>query len=566
MRKTRTFLRGCWLVIGLMLVTGFFMFCGQAQAQILAELSSSQVSPEITAKLQTLQREITEKGHSFTVGYSPAMERTIPQLGGLIKPKDWRKYAPFEKMQSYLAALPSSFDWRTLGGDTPVRDQGACGACWAFGTVAPLEVMISVQCGRVENLSEQYLVSCNENGWGCGGGWFAHDYHQWYIPATNNETDAGAVLESVFPYQAADVPCNGPHSHPYKINNWSYIAGYTVPSVAAMKQAIQTYGPVSVGVCFGSTFQAYKSGIFDYNETCSGTVNHAVTLVGWNDDLGADNGYWILKNSWGTGWGEAGYMRIRYGTSKVGYGANYIDFTSCPALPPGLALTNALPVTLGTLYQGQTTVDGQANISTYACSTRAETGPEKAYKVTTTTSGDLTVTLSNLGGVDLDVFLVTGSDPTSCVAFGDTTAIYANAPPGTYYIVVDGNNGAMGTFAIQATLGQKMPDLTGTWTQLTSSSKGKTVSGTLNVSNIGNADAGSFNVAYYLSTNGTTLGTLLKTATVSTGVRAGLNVNLSFQYSSSTSLSGKYIIAKIDYDNKIVEKNEGNNAAARMVP
>ena len=99
-----------------------------------------------------------------------------------------------------------------------------------------------------------------------------------------------------------------------------------VPSVDAIKQAIYTYGPISVAVCAGSHFQAYSGGIFNTSESCgSDVINHAVVLVGWNDNNGTD-GYWILRNSWGTSWGMAGYMYIGYGVSQVGYGANFIEY------------------------------------------------------------------------------------------------------------------------------------------------------------------------------------------------------------------------------------------------
>ena len=101
-------------------------------------------------------------------------------------------------------------------------------------------------------------------------------------------------------------------------------------------------GPVSAGICVGSAFHQYKEGVFNISESCSGVVNHAITLVGWVDDGGEDNGYWILKNSWGNSWGESGYMRIRYSKSLVGYAANYIDFTgaNCPeVVPPALAVS-----------------------------------------------------------------------------------------------------------------------------------------------------------------------------------------------------------------------------------
>jgi len=566
LKTTNKFLEDRSRVISLMLLVGFFAFCGLAQAQIKAEPSWNQIRPEIRAKLQGLQREAEVQGYTFKVGYSPVMEYPISQLCGLVEPKNWRRFAQFEKMEVYSTALPTSFDWRDVpGGNTPVKNQGSCGSCWAFGTVAPLEILISTHCGKTVDLSEQYLVSCNENGWGCGGGWFAHDYHQWKIPATKAETDAGAVLYTSFPYVASNALCNGPHSHPYKINSSTYISGYGVPSVGAIKQAIYNYGPVSAAVCVGSAFQGYWTGIFNANATCSGTVNHAVALVGWNDDQGPDNGYWILKNSWGPGWGESGYMRIRYGVSMVGYAANYIDFSNCGD-SSGLNCSQATTLTLGTSYPGKT-VGNQSKVSTYGCSARTENGPETVYKVVTTSTGDLSATLSNLNGKNLDVFILKGCDPTSCAAYGDTTANYANAPAGTYYIVVDGNDTSGGTFSLQVNLAKPLPDLTGSWTQLTPYSNGKTVYGTLKVSNIGNLKAGAFKVAYYLSNDGgVSASKLLLTQTVSAGLIAGKDVYLYPRFSSTTSLSKKNIIANIDYDNRIAEKNEVNNTAVKPVP
>ncbi len=228
--------------------------------------------------------------------------------------------------QNVVESLPSSYNWCDQGGCTSVKDQGSCGSCWAFGTVGPLESNILIEDGLTKDLAEQYLVSCNSDGWGCDGGWWAHDYHEWKIPS--GEPDAGAVYEADFPYTASDDPCNPPHTHHEKIENWVYIGNdSSVPSTADVKQAIYDYGPVSAAVCVNSAFQSYSGGVFT-GPSCT-SVNHAIVLVGWDD---ADNA-WILRNSWGPGWGENGYMRIQYGVSQVGYSANYVDYQASGPTP-----------------------------------------------------------------------------------------------------------------------------------------------------------------------------------------------------------------------------------------
>jgi len=229
--------------------------------------------------------------------------------------------------------FPAAFDWRASGGVTDVKNQGGCGSCWAFGTVGPLEANVKIKDATTTDLSEQYLVSCNTDGWSCDGGWWAHDYHQWKRPPS--ESEAGAVYEANFPYQADDppnVPCRGPYPHPYKLSSWACIgAGAAKPhcctgsilSREAIKQAIMTYGPVSAVVCVGPAFGGYTGGVLvDDDGPCT---NHGIVLVGWDDNQGT-NGVWILRNSWGPGWGEGGYMRIGYDISNVGACANYVVY------------------------------------------------------------------------------------------------------------------------------------------------------------------------------------------------------------------------------------------------
>jgi inhibitor of cysteine peptidase len=213
--------------------------------------------------------------------------------------------------------IPTSWDWCAQGYCTAIRNQGQCGSCWAFATVGVLEQALKIYNGVTNDESEQYLVSCNSEGWSCSGGWYAHDYHQWkYI---SGESGPGSVHESVFPYTATNAPCNPPHSHAWLINGWANLCGLSsVCTTTSIKDKIYNYGPVAVAVYVGSAFQGYTGGIFTTSQT--GTVNHAVVLTGYNDTYQ----YFNLRNSWGTGWGESGYMRIKYGTSKVGYRTTYI--------------------------------------------------------------------------------------------------------------------------------------------------------------------------------------------------------------------------------------------------
>ena len=240
--------------------------------------------------------------------------------------------------------LAPAFNWCDLGGCTPVGDQGQCGSCWAFATVGPLELNIIIQEGETEDLSEQYLVCCNAESWGCDGGSWAHDYHAWEVPS--GEDGAGAVREATFPYTGRDDPCQPPHPHLFQIESWDYVGeGSSVPDIVDIKQAIYEHGPVAAAVCVNSAFQGYRGGVFE-GPGCV-LVNHAVVLVGWDDDQG-DAGVWYLRNSWGPEWGEGGYMRIGYGVSNVGFGANYVVhvpsacYSLATSVTPGAAGTVSL--------------------------------------------------------------------------------------------------------------------------------------------------------------------------------------------------------------------------------
>jgi C1A family cysteine protease len=285
-----------------------------ALAVVLAGASTAfaQLTP---ADIEALREQGAQEGWTFTVGENPATRVPLEQLCGFYKPEGWEKLTRWDSF-SMKRDLPTAFDWRDQGGCTPIRNQGNCGSCWAFSTVGALECNIKIKDGVTRDLSEQWLVSCNREGWGCNGGFFAHMYHEW---KTDPCGGTGAVLEADFPYVASDAPCNCPYPHEYLIDDWAYIGG----GVDAMKQAILDYGPISVDVYVNSAFQGYTDGVF--NGCQNGVTNHAVVLVGWDDDQGS-SGVWFLRNSWGTGWGESGYMRIPYGCSNVGDSSCYVVY------------------------------------------------------------------------------------------------------------------------------------------------------------------------------------------------------------------------------------------------
>ncbi len=224
------------------------------------------------------------------------------------------------------SSLPASLDWRAAGIVLPVRNQGSCGSCWAFGTVGIMESAIAKIGGPLTDLSEQFLLSCNTSGWNCAdGGLTAHMWH--YDLLGKSQDSIGAVLEADMPYLASDETCSVDYNHPYKLSGWQFIVPYEwmMPTVEQIKYAIATHGPVTAGVCAGPAFQRYNGGIFTTDENCSGWTNHQIILVGWQDTSEAE-GYWILRNSWGSWWGENGYMRIAYNTSRVGEGTSWVEW------------------------------------------------------------------------------------------------------------------------------------------------------------------------------------------------------------------------------------------------
>ncbi len=237
-------------------------------------------------------------------------------------------------------AYPVKFFWGDQYGTTPVKNQANCGSCWAFAGVGCIEAAIKIKDYKTTDVSEQWIMNCigSTGGTfnGCQGG--SNDPFQFVSGQT------GVVYEATIPYACAN---NGTESTCIKSCNSSAtkqekMTGYLDLSTtyAAIKQAIYDYGAVYVSMdADGDSLAYYKKGVFTYNDP-AGTNgrNHAVVLVGWNDDPndGLDD-HWYMRNSWGANWGENGYIRIKYGLQLLGgspsiikYGSALISHTLAP--------------------------------------------------------------------------------------------------------------------------------------------------------------------------------------------------------------------------------------------
>jgi C1A family cysteine protease len=281
--------------------------------------------------IDALETQGKLEGWTFDVSDNPATEYNLADLTGVVEPRNWRENSRFDEGNlDQRLVLPTTYDWRNSDGEnfcTPIRDQGSCGSCWAFAVMGSMESNIRIHDGLSTDLSEQWLVSCCGLG-GCSGEWPGNAAN--YLLESGAYTDVcgeyGSALESDFPYEATDAPCVCTTDHPYTINDWAFIGPqWGTPTTDQLKEAIMEHGPIIVCVTVNNAFQAYDGGVFNSSDTSP--INHAVVLVGWDDSQG-ENGVWFMRNSWNTWWGEAGYMRIEYGCSNIGYGALYLDYPS----------------------------------------------------------------------------------------------------------------------------------------------------------------------------------------------------------------------------------------------
>jgi len=205
-----------------------------------------------------------------------------------------------------LRAADDSVDWRTKGAVTPVKNQGGCGSCWAFSTVADIEGAVFLKTGKLVSLSEQDLVDCDTIDQGCNGGLMDQ--------AMSTVVAAGGLeSEADYPYEGVGGTCQFSKAKvASSISSWECLPQSDEKNMAAY---VSAHGPLSIAINAGP-MQFYMGGVANPLFCSPSGLDHGVAIVGYGTEGSKD--YWIIKNSWGTGWGEKGFYRIVRGHGKCG--------------------------------------------------------------------------------------------------------------------------------------------------------------------------------------------------------------------------------------------------------
>lgn len=208
--------------------------------------------------------------------------------------------------------LPASVDWRAEGAVNPIRDQGQCGSCWSFSTIQSVESATAIKYGKLPQLSEQQLVDCDNYKYGgldhgCNGGLMDNAF-------TWIGKNGGSCSRESYPYVSGTTMSAGTCQKCTVEPNTKVIKyiDITADSDNAMMAALAMQ-PVSIAIeADQRAFQLYSSGVF--SESCGTNLDHGVGLVGYGTD-GNGAPYYILRNSWGSSWGQGGYMYLARGSA-----------------------------------------------------------------------------------------------------------------------------------------------------------------------------------------------------------------------------------------------------------
>lgn len=259
------------------------------------------------------------QNHKFKLGINQFTHLSSEEFAGYVEKSyvlqlqepnaDTNQVYPIYQHSDFMDIM-GNLDYRKLGYVTQVKDQGQCGSCWAFSTTGSVEGAWAKHTGHLISLSEQQLVDCSGfPNQGCNGGMYTYAFK--YLEKHN------LVSEDAYPYLAKDSNCNSKYMETPAIDQIKTFRNVEPNNETALIVELANNGPISIAIEADQfQFQSYKSGILDFD--CGTNIDHAVLLVGYGYDDELESEYWIVKNSWGTTWGDQGYIRLKYGSNMCG--------------------------------------------------------------------------------------------------------------------------------------------------------------------------------------------------------------------------------------------------------
>jgi len=267
---------------------------------------------EIFRMNMELVHDVNAKGLTYQLGVNQFSDLTPSEFAaeytGLAPPpKPWGELPHLGTDFGTDKELAAEVDWMEKGAVTPPKNQGQCGSCWSFSTTGALEGAWAIATGKLESLSEQQFVDCDEVDQGCSGGLMDNAFKFAKTHALCTEKSYG--------YKGRRGTCEG-DSCSISIPKGGVVGFRDVArdSATALMEALMQQ-PVSIAIeADKSIFQLYKSGIL--KGACGSTLDHGVLAVGYGSEDGVK--YWRVKNSWGAAWGEHGFIRLFRGEPGAG--------------------------------------------------------------------------------------------------------------------------------------------------------------------------------------------------------------------------------------------------------
>jgi len=254
----------------------------------------------------------TKKGNQ-TYGVNKFSDWTTEEFSNLLGMKGYIPRTALPKFKNApIVGAPSAFDWCQQGKCTRVKDQQQCGSCWAFATTENIESVMSINGRGLPTLSPQQIVDCDSGEQGCGGGDPAQAYG--YVVQ-----QGGLDTESSYPYTGTQGSCAfDPSNVGAKISGSRDGFGGSEQQMAANLASI---APFSI-IVDASSWQNYQGGILSASD-CGSNLDHAVIAAGYD----MNGGFWNVRNSWGSGWGESGFIRLQFGQNTCGMTTEVLSST-----------------------------------------------------------------------------------------------------------------------------------------------------------------------------------------------------------------------------------------------